>query len=568
MVRLDAKTGQGVWTANSVPYDNFNPKFALGLDHIYFTEHWPSSDWRGAAVGDVLYSVDLLSGQVKPVYSAIRLRYYCGTGWTHGQSRLSDPIIDSDGSVVAVLSVTQAPSCTLDAKLYLLRIAPDGPTTVTQFRELSTSANGLVDPRQLIPDGQGEGGVLVSWDDTDVITRVTASGASDYDLEMETDIEEMILGENDVAYATDQHKLVAFDVPSGQVTWSYNAAPGSYVNMIASAKEEGLAAKVTTSGVETVVRFDAQGETTTDSWSAVALDYHIGDLWVGFASQGGVPTGFVAGDVLFSGSAWFMPGQGNTSQAAQNYSVDEFSNSLTDANQIALRNVLEKIWTMLPDYALCDAFLYDSIAQTSGVTYIDDVLLDPNYIGHGKIRRASRLSPRTSAFAGSRNPDRTNVSGIPTTTAITVNDDGAFFHDNFEVGIPKYPGNTARARATIVIHELGHLLRVANFQSDNGKEAAGTFNDHLVDLHCRALIGGPWIQSLSPESGSVTTTVTITGDNFGDSPGTVKFNNNITATPTSWNDSQIVVAVPSGATTGNIVVTVNGLTASKYFTVQ
>src|SRR5947209_1310473 len=72
-------------------------------------------------------------------------------------------------------------------------------------------------------------------------------------------------------------------------------------------------------------------------------------------------------------------------------------------------------------------------------------------------------------------------------------------------------------------------------------------------------IGPPTIASLSPTSGPVGTSVTITGTNFGATQGTstVTFNGTA-ATPTSWSGTSIVVPVPAGATTGNIVVTVGG----------
>src|SRR5689334_10931385 len=71
------------------------------------------------------------------------------------------------------------------------------------------------------------------------------------------------------------------------------------------------------------------------------------------------------------------------------------------------------------------------------------------------------------------------------------------------------------------------------------------------------------ITSLSPTSGVVGTSVTITGTKFGTSQGTstVTFNGT-TATPTSWSATNIVVAVPSGATTGNVVVTVSGVASN------
>ena len=70
----------------------------------------------------------------------------------------------------------------------------------------------------------------------------------------------------------------------------------------------------------------------------------------------------------------------------------------------------------------------------------------------------------------------------------------------------------------------------------------------------------PSITSLSPNFGPVGTSVTIAGANFGASQGTstVTFNGT-TATPTSWSASSIVVPVPAGATTGNVVVTEAGV---------
>lgn len=62
------------------------------------------------------------------------------------------------------------------------------------------------------------------------------------------------------------------------------------------------------------------------------------------------------------------------------------------------------------------------------------------------------------------------------------------------------------------------------------------------------------------------TTVVINGTYFGTSQGTstVTFNG-VTASPTNWTDTQISVPVPSGATSGSVVVTVNGA-ASNGFT--
>jgi RHS repeat-associated protein len=67
----------------------------------------------------------------------------------------------------------------------------------------------------------------------------------------------------------------------------------------------------------------------------------------------------------------------------------------------------------------------------------------------------------------------------------------------------------------------------------------------------------PTITSLTPNSGAVGASVTIAGSNFGTSQDTVTFNGT-TAAVTTWSSSSIAVTVPSGATSGNVVVTVSG----------
>ena len=69
----------------------------------------------------------------------------------------------------------------------------------------------------------------------------------------------------------------------------------------------------------------------------------------------------------------------------------------------------------------------------------------------------------------------------------------------------------------------------------------------------------PSISSLAPQAGPIGTLVTLLGSNFGATQGssTISFVG-VAATPTSWSPSRIIVPVPSGATTGSVVVTVGG----------
>jgi rhamnogalacturonyl hydrolase YesR len=71
----------------------------------------------------------------------------------------------------------------------------------------------------------------------------------------------------------------------------------------------------------------------------------------------------------------------------------------------------------------------------------------------------------------------------------------------------------------------------------------------------------PNIASLSPTSGAEGTLVTIAGANFGTAQGTVTFNGTA-ATVTSWSSPTIMVAVPSGAVSGNVVVTAGAVASN------
>jgi YD repeat-containing protein len=65
----------------------------------------------------------------------------------------------------------------------------------------------------------------------------------------------------------------------------------------------------------------------------------------------------------------------------------------------------------------------------------------------------------------------------------------------------------------------------------------------------------PVITSLNPSSAPLNWPITISGSNFGQSEGVVKFYNNITATIDSWSDTTIQTHVPANVATGPVTVT-------------
>ena len=70
----------------------------------------------------------------------------------------------------------------------------------------------------------------------------------------------------------------------------------------------------------------------------------------------------------------------------------------------------------------------------------------------------------------------------------------------------------------------------------------------------------PDVSSMWPLSGPAVISVTITGAQFGASQGgsTVTFGGVSAGVASAWSDSSITALVPSGAATGNVVVTVDG----------
>lgn len=183
--------------------------------------------------------------------------------------------------------------------LWLLKVAPDGSATTTQL----SSANGAnLFPGNILPDGQGN--VLATWTISNVNpppapqpyqAAYVSSGAvaNTYPMPMApTQLVNgadglpinptLVMGENGIVFASYGANITAFNLGSGSVSWNYPAASQSSLSLISYSNGGGLVAKTTTSGADTVLRFDSGGNATAEAWTGSNVDYS-GDksFWIG-----------------------------------------------------------------------------------------------------------------------------------------------------------------------------------------------------------------------------------------------------------------------------------------------
>jgi hypothetical protein len=463
-----------------------------------------------------------------------------------------------------------------------------------------------------IPDGQG--GMLVGFTQAlnsptvgqagqidGMITHMSINGNANFQLPISGAPSQMVLGENGNAFASFGFNggaagIVSFDINSGAVHWTYNAPSGYVPYLIASSSGNGLAAQLvsTTSGIGSVIRFDPSGVMTSDSWSAVEIRNFGGSQWLGIS--GGALTAISAAPIELSAASWYAPDGNGGNAAKQGYSVSNFSR--TPPNQTTLVGVAQEILDALPlatfpGSSSCYAWIQNG--PEGGHTLSDlQTALSGGFWGHGTVNSDGRPSYFDAAITVGNPLPPGVTSGVLT----VINDVGAFFNTLQPLGNNQfqpysawprgYPGNDFLTQAQVSLHEMGHQVVLntpwQNNDGNNGKNGkASKGNDALVDAKCGQMIRAlPSINmpsdlppgllpGLSPASGSVGTTVTINGTNFGttQSASTVSFNGMLASTASRWGPTQITVTVPSGAQTGNVVVTVSGIpTTGPIFTVQ
>jgi gliding motility-associated-like protein len=108
-------------------------------------------------------------------------------------------------------------------------------------------------------------------------------------------------------------------------------------------------------------------------------------------------------------------------------------------------------------------------------------------------------------------------------------------------------------------------VAIGDFDGDGKADlATSNISSNTVSILSNNPVFSPTITSFTPTSGSIGTTVTITGTNFDAIPANnmVAFNGT-TAVVTASTATSITTTVPAGATTGKISVTVGGNTATS-----
>jgi len=98
---------------------------------------------------------------------------------------------------------------------------------------------------------------------------------------------------------------------------------------------------------------------------------------------------------------------------------------------------------------------------------------------------------------------------------------------------------------------------------DRRLPAAGNFTEEALygGDEWPGVLPGPTITSITPDEEQVGDPVTIAGTGYGAAQGasTVTFDGVDAGTAISWSDTEIIINVPVGATTGDVIVTVDGL---------
>jgi hypothetical protein len=199
---------------------------------------------------------------------------------------------------------------------------------------------------------------------------------------------------------------------------------------------------------------------------------------------------------------------------------------------------------------------------------LDDMLMTPSPAGNFGTTAATETvvnitnatHPLAAGLSGPTQVAGTATSftyGVPPAGAVNV---ASINNDAGKSAIFAYD------RDATMVNLDAPARRVSLFMTD---ATAGSFNSNGNSLFDAAIKWAtevktaPTIESLTPATGPVGTSLTINGFNFGLTQGSSSLSlNAIAITPLTWNDRAITTSIPNYATTGPILVTVNGIASN------
>ncbi len=178
--------------------------------------------------------------------------------------------------------------------------------------------------------------------------------------------------------------------------------------------------------------------------------------------------------------------------------------------------------------------------------------------GH-PLNSAELYQPSTLAQTGLSISVSPTSSTVPVGGSQTFAATGTFSDDNSTQTLTSVTWSSSDATIVTMANDASN--RGAALAVGVGTATVSACEGSVCGSATITVVPAPNIGGLSPNSGVAGIFVTISGSGFGAAQGTstVTFNGTV-ASPTSWtpDGTTIVVAVPPGASTGNVLVTVDG----------
>jgi hypothetical protein len=234
---LDGQSGAQAWQYATSGYSSISFG-AVGLDgSVYAIETDIQTGDNSGNSYSYLNSFNGVSGGLQARIQLPESLYYfhcpIETRSQYSPAGIGTPAVAPDGSFYIEVASSQSffeSNCengpepfgfsTSSSNLSLMRVSPDGGVG---FSGLDSSSVLSFTPGDVIPDGQG--GVLAAWLKPSG-TAILADVGSGAQTTSPIQVESMVLGDNNTAFATNGYNVVALSVPSLAPIWTYTSTGG------------------------------------------------------------------------------------------------------------------------------------------------------------------------------------------------------------------------------------------------------------------------------------------------------------------------------------------------------